>query len=123
MADYTPTPGTTLVRALVAFYQGLPAGHVGEIPTEIAEAAIRANAAVRVDKLDARLTQAPASAAGVRVFEDPDGPGPATDLPEMERPADSAKKAVWFEYAVSRGADPDEAEALTKADLIAEYGS
>jgi hypothetical protein len=44
-------------------------------------------------------------------------PGPPT-----ERPAQSAPKAAWVGWAVTNGADPDEAEALTKTDLIDLYG-
>lgn len=39
-----------------------------------------------------------------------------------ERPADSARKPVWVGWAVACGAKPDEAEALTKPDLIEKYG-
>lgn len=38
-------------------------------------------------------------------------------------PAKSAHKDEWVAYAVSLGADADEAEQATKDDLIAEYGS
>lgn len=37
-------------------------------------------------------------------------------------PAKSANKADWVEYAVSQGADRDEAEKATKDDLVAQYG-
>lgn len=37
-------------------------------------------------------------------------------------PAKSAPKAEWVEYAVAQGADRDEAEAATKADLVERYG-
>lgn len=36
-------------------------------------------------------------------------------------PAKSARKAAWVDYAVSQGADPEAAEALTKAELIEQY--
>ena len=53
--------------------------------------------------------------------------GEAADASEgaavTERPAQSASKAAWVGWAVHLGADPDEAEALTKADLIDRYGS
>lgn len=40
-----------------------------------------------------------------------------------EPPAPSAVKAEWVGYAVRvHDADPDEAEALTKTDLIEKYG-
>lgn len=38
-------------------------------------------------------------------------------------PAKSASKADWVEWAVANGADPDEADALTKAELTDTYGS
>lgn len=38
-------------------------------------------------------------------------------------PAQSATKGDWVDYAVSKGADETEAESMTKADLIAAYGS
>jgi hypothetical protein len=37
------------------------------------------------------------------------------------RPATSATKAEWVDYAVSQGSSRDEAEAATKADLINAY--
>ncbi|NJP27102.1 hypothetical protein FLW53_23455 [Microbispora sp. SCL1-1] len=47
-----------------------------------------------------------------------------TGTPEVpERPAQSAVKAAWVDYAVACGADPGEAEALTKPELIERYGS
>jgi hypothetical protein len=39
-----------------------------------------------------------------------------------EVPAQSAKKADWVDYAVSQGADRDEADASTKDDLVQQYG-
>ncbi|MBA9003666.1 hypothetical protein [Thermomonospora cellulosilytica] len=38
------------------------------------------------------------------------------------RPAKSAPKSAWVDYAVARGAARDVAEEATKADLIAVYG-
>lgn len=38
-------------------------------------------------------------------------------------PSKSASKAEWVAYAVTQGMDPEQAEAATKADLIAEYGT
>lgn len=49
--------------------------------------------------------------------------------PKVEEPADTderpkqvAPKADWVDWAVSQGADRAEAEEMTKADLIAEFG-
>lgn len=53
--------------------------------------------------------------------EDPDE-GPDDDLPEeelqSERPAQSAPKADWVVYAVSRGIPAKEAEGMDKQKLI-----
>lgn len=43
-------------------------------------------------------------------------------LPES-RPALNAVKAEWVGWAVVQGLKPDEAEALTKADLIERFGN
>lgn len=37
-------------------------------------------------------------------------------------PPASASKAAWVDWAVSQGADRAEAEAMTKLNLIGEYG-
>ncbi len=51
---------------------------------------------------------------------DPGGDqGPAA----LEEPKKSGSKADWVEYAVSKGADRAEAEAATRDDLAAAYGS
>jgi hypothetical protein len=39
-----------------------------------------------------------------------------------ERPAVNAPKIDWIGWAVTSGASPDDAEAMTKADLIEKYG-
>lgn len=39
-----------------------------------------------------------------------------------QKPAPSANKATWVEWAVSQGADPDEAAKSSKADLVEAYG-
>lgn len=41
--------------------------------------------------------------------------------PQVKRPATVDNKATWVEWAVSKGADQEEAKAKTKAMLIAEY--
>jgi hypothetical protein len=38
------------------------------------------------------------------------------------KPAVNAPKAEWVGWAVQQGADPDDALALTKSDLIDKYG-
>jgi hypothetical protein len=40
-----------------------------------------------------------------------------------ERPALSASKATWVGWAVHEGMTPDDAEALTKTDLIEKFGA
>lgn len=46
----------------------------------------------------------------------------ADDEPtEPDPPAKSAIKPEWVAFAVARGADPEEAEAATKDDLIDTY--
>ena len=41
---------------------------------------------------------------------------------EDDRPTQSDLKAEWVDYAVSQGANREDAEALTKEQLIAQYG-
>ena len=38
------------------------------------------------------------------------------------RPAKSDNKAAWVDHAVAHGADRDEAEAMTKDELVEQYG-
>lgn len=40
-----------------------------------------------------------------------------------EAPSKSDNKAAWVDYAVTQGADRDEAEASTKAELVEQYGA
>lgn len=40
-----------------------------------------------------------------------------------ERPKDYAPKPEWVAYAVASGADPADAEAATKAELVALFGT
>lgn len=53
-----------------------------------------------------------------------DGSPWAPSEPKAEqRPAQNASKADWVGYAVRmHGADPDEADGMTKADLVEKYG-
>lgn len=50
-----------------------------------------------------------------------DGNGRLTVESVPTAPAKSDNKAAWVDYAASQGADPDEAEAMTKAELINQY--
>jgi hypothetical protein len=40
-----------------------------------------------------------------------------------ETPPKSAPKAEWIEHAEAVGADPEEVEDMTKAEIIEEFGS
>lgn len=44
------------------------------------------------------------------------------DLPGADPPNKSDTKDNWVDYAVSQGMDRDDAEAATKADLMAKFG-
>lgn len=50
-------------------------------------------------------------------------PGSASAAEGGEMPAKSASQKAWAAYAVSRGMDPSEADAATRASLIERYGS
>lgn len=63
------------------------------------------------------LTDAELAAEYERRF----GSGGQSQLPTA--PAKTANKAAWVEYAVSQGANREEAEAATKDDLAATYGA
>ena len=56
------------------------------------------------------------------VAGDPRPAGEESGTATSEAPAKSATKAEWVDYAVSQGADRDEAEASTKDQLIADHG-
>ncbi|MYV30319.1 hypothetical protein GQ649_24170 [Rhodococcus sp. DSM 6344] len=47
-------------------------------------------------------------------------PGDVAPAPDLERPKQTAVKDVWVDYAVARGMDRVDAEALDKRELIAE---
>lgn len=49
--------------------------------------------------------------------------GDATDPATLEEPKKSGSKPDWVDYAVSKGADRAEAEASSRDDLAAAYGS
>lgn len=48
---------------------------------------------------------------------------PPSEALKSEAPAEYASKGDWVDYAVSKGAAIQDAEASTKADLIAAYGA
>lgn len=55
-----------------------------------------------------------------RVDEEPPTDGEGDDTPR--RPAKTDNKAAWVDWAVSQGAERDEAEKATKDDLVKAYG-
>lgn len=58
--------------------------------------------------------------------ERPKPPKPATisePEPVSEKPKEYAPKGEWVDWALEHGADPVEAEELTKQELIDLYGS
>lgn len=58
-----------------------------------------------------------------RVHSDGTPWAPVVEEPPEQRPALTALKGDWVGYAVRvHGADPDEADGMTKADLIEKYG-
>jgi hypothetical protein len=48
--------------------------------------------------------------------------GAEADQSSAEAPPGNASKAAWVDYAVSQGADRDEAEGYTRDELVARYG-
>lgn len=46
----------------------------------------------------------------------------ATEVEATDRPAKSASRAEWADYAVSRGTAPELLEGQTRAQLIETYG-
>lgn len=52
-------------------------------------------------------------------------PDPGTQVPglPLTEPTKSATKADWVGWAVVKGATPEEADGMTKPDLIEKYGT
>jgi len=65
----------------------------------------------------AAADDAASSTEDAALADQPDAPVAVVDV---ERPKQAAAKSIWVEYAVARGMDRDDAEALDKRDLIAE---
>ncbi|MFB7029669.1 MULTISPECIES: hypothetical protein [unclassified Streptomyces] len=95
----------------MTIYQRSSGGHVAERLHPVPGSA----EAVELEQLAADPS------SGWRAVAD-ESPAPAAPEDPAERPAKSAVKAAWVDYAVAQGADPDEAEAATKDDLIEAYG-
>lgn len=55
------------------------------------------------------------------LVENVGGREPAGDADEPKRPASTATKAVWVEYAVTQGMDAAEADKLTRDQLAARF--
>ena len=49
-------------------------------------------------------------------------PEQSAETASVARPKDYDNKPEWVDYAISKGADPAEAEGLTKPELIELYG-
>lgn len=54
------------------------------------------------------------------VLDDPGTSG--SPLPVVGRPSVTDRKAEWVDFAVAQGAGRDEAEVLTKAELVELFG-
>jgi hypothetical protein len=52
---------------------------------------------------------------------EPEGRKPFTT--PLTEPAKTANKPEWVGWAVVKGADPEEADGMTKADLVEKYGT
>lgn len=92
------------------------AAHVAAGPVEIVErnGPVMAPRYVEPFEIDATDVEDPAQVVPLDDDGDPDD----ADGP----PKGNAKKADWVAWAVANGADPDEAEASTVADLRDQYG-
>lgn len=55
---------------------------------------------------------------GASLLEQPDNWGPPRGAPSADRPANSAGKAKWVAYATANGMAENEADALTRDDLV-----
>ncbi|MGM9380338.1 hypothetical protein [Streptomyces antibioticus] len=51
------------------------------------------------------------------------GPGQQVTGPPLTEPAKNASKTDWVGWAVVNGADAEEADGMTKADLIEKYST
>jgi hypothetical protein len=62
------------------------------------------------------------NADGSPYVEHADAAPTVAPMAVTERPAQSASKAEWVGWAVHNGMEPNEAEGLTKQDLIDRFG-
>lgn len=83
-------------------------------------------AAGRVAEADAQAARAPAGNEADGIPGEPAELAAEPDVvaadPSAAVPGPSAAKQAWIEYAVTRGAQPQEAAGMTKADLMSRYG-
>jgi len=58
---------------------------------------------------------------GVEEIGDVEAPAPVAVVEQGELPRKSASAAAWREYAVANGMDKDEADGLSRDELVARY--
>jgi hypothetical protein len=142
--------GASLIRADIAVASGKDAkavmdqlaeqptpGHPSKVdarpPSQVegerlaAEAAAAQEAAPAVASSAEPPGELPSLAPDVAGQDEAGGAGNAEEdaaesSPVAEAPGPSAPKQAWIDYAVSTGAGPDTAAAMTKADLMSRYG-
>lgn len=109
-------------------------GSVIDVPAEHLDRLLRIGAVAPSDAssgTDSSDGNADGAAAEADTAEDSDADDAATGTDDAvpgdtqpddshERPKQAAAKSVWVEYAVARGMDRDQADALDKRELIAE---
>lgn len=108
------------------------AGHEIDVPDHEGADLIRARHAIYVGP-----AEPPPQPAEVQVVSEssPTGAGPEPEEPaaeesgipdeetgEIPEPKPSDPKQSWIDYAMSRGATEDEANGMTKADLMSRHG-
>ena len=61
----------------------------------------------------------------VDTFVDEPSPEPSRESPQWsgDPPKPASPKQDWIEWAISEGADPEQAANMTKVDLMSRYGS
>jgi hypothetical protein len=69
-----------------------------------------------------RRAEADEAAEDEAAVEDDAAARDAVAVSDEERPARQASKGAWVDYAVSRGMDRDEAESMTRDQLITATG-
>jgi len=100
-------------------------------PSQVEGEKLAAEAAVEQENAPAATEEPPGElpslAPDVADQDEAGGAGNAEDgaaepAPVAEAPGPSAPKQAWIDYAISTGASPDAAAAMTKADLMSRYG-